>query len=110
RDGWKRTRRMRDASVKECNLAARLQGAAQIQSTQFLLTPDPDVTYSACLMHKAEQMFETGVAPYPVQRTLLVSGILESCLTSKLQDHARLETPHLAVAYKAPQRSQFAQS
>ena len=66
------------------------------------------MTYSACLMHKVEQMFETGAAPYPVERTLLVSGMLESCLTSKLQDHARLETPHLAVAYKPPRESQFA--
>ena len=59
-------------------------------------------------MHKVEQMFESGSAPYPVDRTLLVSGMLESCLTSKLQDHVRLETPHLSVAYKPPQQSQFA--
>ena len=55
-------------------------------------------------------MFESGVAPYPVDRTLLVSGMLESCLTSKLQDHARLETPHLKVAYQPPRQSQFAQA
>ena len=110
RDGLKATMLMLDGAVKDFNFAARLRGVPQIQSTQFLLTPDPNVTYSACLMHKAEQMFESGVAPYPVERTLLVSGILESCLTSKLQDHARLETPQLAVAYKPPQKSQFAQS
>ena len=81
-----------------------------MQSTQFLLTPEPNVTYSACLMHKVEEMFESGAAPYPVERTLLVSGMLESCLTSKIQDHVRLETPHLSVAYKAPQQSQFAQA
>jgi hypothetical protein len=52
-------------------------------------------------MHKVEQMFATGIAPYPVERTLLVSGMLESCLTSKLQNHARLETPHLSVTYHA---------
>jgi len=45
-----------------------------------------------------------------VDRTLLVSGMLESCLTSKLQDHLRLETPHLNVAYQAPRQSQFAQA
>jgi hypothetical protein len=61
-------------------------------------------------MHKAEEMFATGVSPYPVERTLLVSGMLESCLTSKVQANARLETPHLAVAYQAPQKSQFAQA
>ena len=71
------------------------------------LTPDPNVTYSACLAHGIEQMFRTGVAPYPIDRTLLVSGILESCLTSKVQNHQRLETPHLKVAYRAPSESVY---
>lgn len=110
RDGLKATMLMLDGAIRDFNFAARLKGTPSMWSTQFLLTPDPNVTYSACLMHKAEQMFETGVAPYPIDRTLLVSGILESCLTSKVQDHARLETPHLKVAYKAPQQPQYARS
>jgi hypothetical protein len=110
RDGLKATMLMLDGAIKDFNFAARLKGSKEIWSTQFLLTPDPNVTYSACLMHKAAQMFETGVAPYPVERTLLTSGILESCLTSKLRNDARLETPHLQVAYQAPRASQFAQT
>ena len=55
-------------------------------------------------------MFASGVAPYPVDRTLLVSGVLESCLTSRVQSHARLETPHLSVAYRATAKSHFAQT
>jgi len=110
RDGLKATMLMLDGAIRDYNFAARLKGTPANWSTQFLLTPDHNVTYSACLMHKAEEMFETGVAPYPVERTLLVSGILESCLTSKVQDHARLETPHLKVEYKAPRESQFAQT
>jgi hypothetical protein len=106
RDGLKATMLMLTGAVKDFNFAARVKGAG-IVSTQFLLSPEPNVTYSACLMNKAEQMFETGVAPYPVERTLLVSGMLESCLTSKVQNHARLETPQLKVAYKAPRESQF---
>jgi hypothetical protein len=61
-------------------------------------------------MDKAAEMFETGAALYPVERTLLTSGILESCLTSKMRNHARLETPHLAVSYKPPKQSQFPQA
>jgi hypothetical protein len=110
RDGLKATMLMLDGAIKDFNFAARLSGVQQLQSTQFLLTPEPNVTYSACLMHKVEEMIESGAAPYPVDRTLLVGGVLESCLTSKLRDHVRLETPHLNVAYKAPQRSQFAQA
>jgi len=110
RDGLKATMLMLDGAIKDFNFAARLKGSPRIWSTQFLLTPEPNVTYSACLMHKAAQMFETGLSPYPVERTLLVSGILESCLTSKIKDHARLETPHLDVIYKAPKESQFART
>jgi len=110
RDGLRATMLMLDGAIKDFNFAARLKGSAQIWSTQFLLSPDPNVTYSACLMHKAKQMFETGVAPYPVQRTLLVSGVLESCLTSKIQGNARLDTPQLDVSYKPPRESQFAKS
>lgn len=109
RDGLRATLLMLNGAVKDFNFAARLQGG-QRESTQFLLTPEPNVTYSACLMHKVEEMFATGKAPYPVDRTLLVSGVLESCLTSKSKGQARLETPHLAVAYRAPAQSQFPMS
>jgi hypothetical protein len=105
-DGLRATVLMLNGAIKDFNFAARLKSGGT-WSTQFLLTPDPNVTYSACLMHWTEQMFETGVQPYPVERTLLTSGILESCLTSKSQSNARLETPHLAVDYKAPRESRY---
>jgi hypothetical protein len=61
-------------------------------------------------MHKAEEMFLTGKAPYPVERTLLTSGVLESCLDSRAGSNVRLETPHLDVAYRPPEKSQFCQT
>jgi len=108
-DGLKTTLLMISGAVRDFNFAARVKGLG-IQSTQFLLTPTPNVTYSACLVSKIEEMFATGRAPYPVERTLIVSGMLESCLTSKVQGHQRLETPHLAVRYKAPAQSQHART
>jgi len=101
---------MLNGALKDFNFAARVKGVPAIQSTQFLLTPEPNVTYSACLVHGIEQMFQTRVAPYPIERTLLVSGILESCLTSKVHDHQRLETPHLKVAYQPSAQSTFCRS
>ncbi len=53
-------------------------------------------------MRKVEEMIETGSAPYPVERTLLVSGMLESCLDSKIQGSRAIETPHLDVRYLSP--------
>ena len=46
------------------------------------LPPNPNVGYSAVLMSKAEEMFLTGVAPYPVERTLLTTGLVESGMKS----------------------------
>jgi hypothetical protein len=107
RDGLRTTLLMLDGALGDFNFAARVRGIPGLASTQFFLTPIPNVTYSACLVSKIEEMFDTGRAPYPVERTLLVSGILEACLTSRLQNHQRLETPQLAVRYRPPPLSQY---
>jgi hypothetical protein len=107
-DGLRTTLLMLNGAIKDFNFAARLKSMPGIQSTQFLLSPTPNVTYSACLVSKIEEMFATGKAPYPVERTLIVSGMLESCLTSRLEGQRRLETPHLQVRYRAPAQSQHA--
>jgi hypothetical protein len=109
-DGLKTTLLMLNGAVRDFNFAARVRGAG-VKSCQFLLTPTPNVTYSACLVDKIAQMVATGRAPYPVERTLIVSGMLESCLeSSKVQGGKRLETPHLSVRYQAPKESQHARS
>ena len=100
---------MLNGADKDFTFAARVTGQG-VQSTQFFLSPEPNVTYSACLVRKIEELFETGKAPYPVERTLLVSGVLESCLTSRLGGQQRLETPHLDVRYRAPEQSQRART
>ena len=107
-DGLRATLLMLNGAVRDYCFAAKLKDAPVPVSTQFFLTPTPNVTYSACLIAKIEELFETGVAPYPAERTLLVSGTLESCLTSRIQGHVRLETPHLNVEYRAPAESQHA--
>jgi hypothetical protein len=107
-DGLHTTLLMLNGAIADFNFAARVKGIRQIQSTQFFLSPNPNVTYSACLVSKIEEMFATGKAPYPVERTLMVSGILDSCLTSKYEGQKRLETPYLKVRYQAPVKSQRA--
>ncbi len=107
RDGLRSTLLMLNGAVADYTFACRLKGRNEILSTQFFLTPTPNVTYSACLGSKIEQMFATGHSPYPVERTLVVSGILEACLDSKFRGHKPLATPHLDVTYLAPRESQF---
>jgi hypothetical protein len=109
-DGTRATLLMLSGAITDFTFAAKLRDRTGILSTQFLLPPNPNVAYSACLMHKVEEMIETGRAPYPVERTLLVSGLLESCLESRIRGQTRLETPHLDVRYQPPPTSQFCQT
>ncbi len=101
-DGFRATLLMLDGAIKDYCFAARLAGQPDPISTQFFLSPVPNVTYSACLVAKIEEMLMTGRAPYPAERTLLVSGMLESCLMSRQNGGQRLETPHLVVSYTPP--------
>lgn len=109
-DGTRATLLMLNGALKDYNFAASLKGVKDLVSCQFLLPEPPNVAYSTCLMHQVETMFETGKAPYPVERTLLTSGILESCLESRHENHRAIDTPHLAVRYQPPRDSLFCQT
>ncbi len=66
--------------------------------------------YSAALMSKAEEMFLTGKPPYPIERTLLTTGLVEAGMRSLGTGQNRIETPHLAIRYQAPRESTFART
>ena len=100
-DGLKSTMLLMNGLVGDFTFAASLKDQAEPLSTLFYLPTNPNVSYSAALMSNAEEMFITGKAPYPVERTLLTSGILAACLGSLGNGQKRIETPHLKVGYQA---------
>jgi len=65
----------------------------------------PDNRSFDSLILNIDEMYETGTATYPVERTLLVSGVLDLLLESRIHDHRRIETPQLDVAYQVEDRS-----
>ena len=86
-----------NGAVGDFLFAARLKTPRrQVVATQCLRSPGPNVHYSACLASNIEQMFATGAAPYPVERTLLVGGIIEKGLASLHAGGALMQTPELA--------------
>jgi len=107
RDGLKASVLMLNGLVKDFTFAAQLRGQSEPLSTLFYLPPQTNVVYSAALMSKVEEMFITGKAPWPVERTLLTSGLVHFGLTSLHENSRRLDTPQLDVRYTAPRESQF---
>jgi hypothetical protein len=108
-DGTRATLLMLNGAIMDFNISARVAGHGLV-STQFFLPPAPNDTYSACLAAKIEQMLQSRNATYPVERTLLTTGLLEACLNSRHRLNQRLETPQLAVIYQPPAESQYART
>ena len=109
-DGVKATMLMMNGLVGDFTFAARLKGEIEPLSTLFYLPPTPNVTYSASLMSKAEETFLTGKSPYPIERTLLTTGLVEAGVRSLGIGQKRIETPHLNIRYEAPRESTFART
>lgn len=106
-DGVKATMLLMNGLVGDFTFAANLKGREARLSTLFYLPPNPNVVYSAALMQMAEQMFLTGKAPYPIERTLLTTGLVAAGMQSLAEGGKRLETPHLALRYESPRESLF---
>jgi len=109
KDGTRASMLLQSGLVTDFTFAGLLKGQNEPISTLFHLPPTPNVQYSAILMSKVEEMFLTGKPPFPVERTLLTSGILAAA-TKSLSLRKKVETPHLSVRYTAPRESTFCQT
>jgi len=107
-DGLQATLLLLRGAVKDLCFAARIAGNLAPLSTQFFLAPLPNVTHFTGQLTNIENLLNTGQPASPAERTLLVSGMMEACLTSRAEGHRRLETPHLDVCYQPPEKSHHA--
>jgi hypothetical protein len=81
-------------------LAVKRKGEAKPESTHFYLQqPDP-FAHFGYLVRAIEHTFRTMHPAYPVERTLLTTGILDAVMTSRAERGRRVETPYLEIAYK----------
>jgi len=80
--------------------AAQVKGRDRPDATLFYLQQPEPFGHFAYLVKAIDNMIQTGHAPYPVERTLLTTGILDAILTSKAENHRRVETPYLAIRYQ----------
>ncbi len=107
-DGLKAAAFLMSGLVEDFTVALDVEGRAQPVSTLMHLQPGRPHHHFGCLVKNIEILFETGRAPYPVERTMLTSGMLDFALESRFQGYKKLDTPELAqVRYRAPEGSHF---
>jgi hypothetical protein len=98
-------------SIQDFNYAGLRGDTGEIISCQMYL---PMPTHSATtadffnpLVRHIETMVLEGRAPYPVERTLLTSGMTLAAVDSIHQGYVPVATPEMAVVYQAPVESTF---
>ncbi|MBX9679890.1 MAG: hypothetical protein K2X38_14100 [Gemmataceae bacterium] len=80
--------------------ACSIKGEERPRSCLFYLQqPDP-FGHFAHQLRGIESMILTGRPAYPVERTLLTTGILEAVMISVAEKQRRVETPQLEVRYE----------
>ncbi len=99
RDGLRGAILMLNGYVTDMAYAARV--GDEIQATEFYLQSGFSHAHFSYLSLNIEEMFVTGRPTYPVERTLLTTGVLEAALDSRYRGHIRLETPYLDIAYRS---------
>ncbi|MCY3724887.1 MAG: hypothetical protein OXG97_21940 [Candidatus Poribacteria bacterium] len=99
-DGFRSTVLMLTGYVSDFAYAAKTGDT--YDATEFYLQNRPPHAHFSYLSLNIEEMFVTGEPQYPVERTLLVTGVLDALMHSRAEGHIRIETPHLAdLAYRS---------
>lgn len=110
RDGFQTSVFM--TGIRDFNYAGAIGDEGKILSCQMYL-PMPGhgsttTDFFNPLIRHAEEMFLTGKEPYPVERTLLTSGMVIAGVESLHRGGgAVIETPNMGVRYIVPEESRY---
>lgn len=93
--------------LSDMNFAGAIAGRDEPISTNFYLPAPPGARFFDPLVANIEKFFASGKPPYPVERTLLTSTLLDLALHSLADGSRRIESEALNIHYQAPADSGF---
>ena len=100
RDGFRATMLKFGVSSVRWNFACKLAGDERHFATRYYVGPYGNRCLFMGLSHAIQDHFVQRRAPYPIERTLLTTGLTEAVVRSRASGQ-RLETPHLNITYAA---------
>ena len=89
------------------NFACSLKGRTEPLATALYNGPWGNLNLFSGLSHAIAHFFRTGKAPYPVERTLLASGVMDAAMHSHHAGGKPIDTPQLELSYRPQDFSAF---
>ena len=107
RDGRRGTVLLLNGHVQDVTFAGKIAGESKPAVVPVLPAAAARGAVPRSQVANIEKLLETGQSPYPVERTLLTTGILDAVMESHHRRGSRIETPELGCRYTAPADSGF---
>jgi hypothetical protein len=89
------------------HFACRLAGEQAPRATSLYVGPWNNRNLFKAFDHAIQTFFRERRAPYPVERTLLTTGIIDAEMESYSHDSKPIDTPNLSIHYKPKDFSAF---
>ncbi len=99
RDGLRAIAVKVNSSSDRWNFACRLKNDPIPKACMFFNGPWGNRNMFKALSHSIQHMFKTGTAAYPIERTLLTTGIVDAAMHSHHAGGQPIDTPQLTFAY-----------
>jgi hypothetical protein len=93
--------------TSDLTFAGKIKGRDKPLAISFVLPAPPGARYFDALVRNIEKLFATGKSPYPVERTLLTSTVLDLGLHSLKDGGQRVANDALDIRYQPPAESGF---
>lgn len=101
RDGLKATMAMANGVARQFAFAAKLKGEEKPAACELALQDERPYEHFGYLLKAIEHMVQTEKPAYPVERTLLTTGVLDRAMHSLVEGSKEYKTPELNISYKA---------
>ena len=98
-DGLRTTVLMLGGYIRRFAYAAQVDG--RVHWSRFDLVEGGTYAHFGYLCHNIQKFFQTGIAPYPPDRTLLATGVIDAAMNSRYEDNREIKTTWLDIKYSS---------